>query len=371
MKKQMIGIVMIAILVLMIVGCENTYITSAKVYMQQKQYDKAIEMCETAISQSPSNPDAYFVLGKAHSEKGNYQQMHAAFDKSLEISPKNANDITYYRGKAYSDLFTKASQLSGNEKYDLAIEKYELATDILPKRHEAYMNLAVVYLQVENDSMAIETYKTAMTQIPDSLRIPYNLGLTYYNNGKYEDAAAAFNQVIEKSKDSSKLYFEALFNMANAHAMLKQEDKALEIYKKALEKDPDNTMILFNMARMFLLQEKFEEAIGVFEKVLVKEPDDYDANFTVGNAYLQINNKLIDEFNTNLNKLKKEEIKIHKDKMDVNFKKALPYFEKAVELKPENSSAWFYLGTVYVRLGETAKGTDAFAKSDELKAQGE
>ncbi|MBN2104865.1 tetratricopeptide repeat protein [bacterium] len=370
MKRQMLLMIMVAFIVLIMLGCENTYITSAKVYMQQRQYDKAIEMCETAISQSPSNPDAYFVLGKAYYEKGDHRQMNEAFKKSLEIDPKNANEIDYFRAQSYRDLFNSASQLSENQKYDEAAEKYELATEILPDRHEAYLNLAVTYLQAENDSMAIQTYLRALNEMPDSLRFAYNLGLTHYNNADYEQAVKAFSQVVEKSESSSKLYFESLFNMANAYAMLKQEDKALEIYEQALKNDPENTMILFNMGRMLLLQEKYEKAIEVLEKVLAVSPDDYDANFAIGTAYLQINNELIDIFNQKVDEMSKSEAKEHKEEMEMNFKKALPHFEKAVELKPDNSSAWQQLGTVYVRLGETKKGEEAFAKSDELRAQG-
>jgi len=370
MKKQMLLVVIVVFLVLITIGCENTYITSAKVYMQQKQYDKAIEMCETAISQTPSNPDAYFVLGKAHYQKGNHRQMNEAFKKSLEIDPKNANEIEYFRSQAYRDLFNRAAQLSENQKYEEAAEKYKLATDIIPERPEAYLNLAVTYLQADNDSMAVETYKAALKEMPDSLRFAYNLGLTHYNNGNYEQAIGAFNRVVEKSEASSELYFESLFNMANAYAMMKQEDKALEIYEQALKNDPENTMILFNMGRMLLIQESYEKAIEVLEKVLAKNPDDYDANFAIGTAYLQINNELIDIFNKKVDNMSESETKERREEMDVNFKKALPHFEKAVEMKPDNSSAWQQLGTVYVRLGETKKGEEAFAKSDELRAQG-
>ena len=368
--KKIVMTAVIGVVFLMLIGCENTYITSAKVYIQQQQYEKAVEMCQTAIAQTPDNPDAYFILGKSYSLMNKYREMEKAFKKSEELSPKNAQEINYHRSKAYKELFDSARQLSNNDKPEEAITKYELATEVLPKRYEAYMNLAVTYLQAEKDSMAVVTYKRAMVELPDSMRFAYNLGLTYYNNAEYEKSTESFNQVVEKVDSNSDLYFEALFNLANAYAMLKQEDRALDIYKQALEKDPENTMILFNMGRMLLFQEKYDEAIDIFKKVVEKSPDDYDANFTIGNAYLQINNKLIDEFNQVRDNLSESEAKLRKDEMDANFKLALPYFEKARDLNPENSNVWFYLGTVYVRLGDPEKGQEAFDKSDELKIQG-
>ena len=368
--KKILMTAIVGVIFLMLTGCENTYITSAKVYIQQQQYNKAVEICQTAIAQSPDNADAYFILGKAYSLMNKYKEMEDAFEKSEKLSPNNAQEISYLRNKAYKELFDSARQLANNDKPEEAIAKYELATEILPKRYEAYMNLAVTYLQADKDSMAIATYKRAMVEMPDSMRFAYNLALTYYNNAEYEKAAESFKEVVEKADTNSELYFDALFNMANSFAMLKQEDKALEIYNQALEKDPENTMILFNMARMLLLQEKYKDAIAIFKKVVEKTPDDYDANFAIGNAYLQINNKLIDEFNKVREKLSDSEAKAKKDEMDANFREALPYFEKARDINPENSNVWFYLGTVYVRLGDPVKGQEAFDKSDELKGEG-
>ena len=48
----------------------------------------------------------------------------------------------------------------------------------------------------------------------------------------------------------------------------------------------------------------------------------------LGNSYLLINNKLIDEFNDNLSKLSEKEIKARKAEMHANFQKALPCFFK-------------------------------------------
>jgi len=336
----------------------------------ENDFNKVIELCQEKISTKKSNSEVLFNIGCAFGYKGNYKRMKENFNASLKIDTRFNDKINFELEKYYIKHFNEATQYLDNGKYKKAIEMFNISIELLPKRYEAYLNLAVTYLQTDNDSMAIKTYNRALKEMPDNLRFAYNLGLTHYNNGNYKQAIEAFNLVVEKSEASSKLYFESLFNMANAYAMMKQEDKALEIYEQALKNDPENTMILFNMGRMLLIQESYEKAIEVLEKVLAKNPDDYDANFAIGTAYLQINNELIDIFNKKVDNMSESETKERREEMDVNFKKALPHFEKAVEMKPDNSSAWQQLGTVYVRLGETKKGEEAFAKSDELRAQG-
>ena len=104
MKKLLI-IAGLMLLVIMATGCQQTAVTSAKVYMQQSNYDKAIEQCKLAIQEIPNNPEAYFIMGEAYSAKRMYREMNEAFKKSLESSKKFELDIERTRDKNWRDLF--------------------------------------------------------------------------------------------------------------------------------------------------------------------------------------------------------------------------------------------------------------------------
>ena len=71
MKKQMwlsLTLLLALFVFALFTGCQDTYTTSAKVYMQQNNYDKAIEQCLLAIDQIPNNAEAYYVLGQAYGQ---------------------------------------------------------------------------------------------------------------------------------------------------------------------------------------------------------------------------------------------------------------------------------------------------------------
>jgi tetratricopeptide (TPR) repeat protein len=82
-KVYFLAIAVLLIGVIFYTGCQQTAITAAKVYMQQSNYDSAIEQCKAAIEQVPTDAEAYFVLGKAYGHKNMYQEMNEAFTQSM------------------------------------------------------------------------------------------------------------------------------------------------------------------------------------------------------------------------------------------------------------------------------------------------
>lgn len=325
--------------IILFTNCQQTAVTSAKVYMQQTNWDKAIEQCQLAIEQKPNDAEAYFILGKAYGMKKMYREMNGAFKKSLESSPKRAQEIQNLRETNWVELFNGGVALIKQDKLDEAVEKFNLAIEILPDRIDAYKNLAYTYSQMNNDSLSIQTYLSAISIDSTDLELKNFLGILYYRNKKYEKAINILSEVIAKADPGSKEYSEALYHLAYSYDMLGQPEKALEAYNKALEAVPDDKDIMFNLGRLYFMMDNFEKAIENFQKVIKVDSSDFEAHLNTGNAYLQLE----------------------------KFKEAVPYFERATELKPDNANAWNNLGVAYVRAGMVEEGTAAFNKAEELR----
>jgi len=56
-----------------------------------------------------------------------------------------------------------------------------------------------------------------------------------------------------------------------------------------------------------------------------------------------------------------------KARANENYEKAIPYLEKATELRPDDASLWTNLGVAYINLGIKEKGEAAFKKAEEIK----
>ena len=320
-------------------SCQQTAVTSAKVYMQQSNWDKAIEQCKLAIEEIPENPEAYFVLGQAYGQKDMYREMNEAFKKSLEYSEQYAAEIERHRDKYWRDIFNAGVAAIRQNKLDRAEEQYKLATEVLPDRVGAYKNLAYTYIQMGNDSLAVQTYVKVIELDPKDMESKNALGQLYYKTKDFDKAIETLKEVIDQADPKSKEYSQALYNLAISYDFIGQSDKALQAYHNALEANPGDKDLLFNLGRLHFMQKNYEKAIESFQQVLETDPDDFDANQNTGNAYLQLE----------------------------KYNDAIPYFEKATQIKPDSFNAWNNLGVAYVRAGMAEKGQEAFAKAEALK----
>ena len=68
-----------------------------------------------------------------------------------------------------------------------------------------------------------------------------------------------------------------------------------------------------------------------------------------------------------LAKVPAKEIEAKKKQETEFYKQAVPYLEKASELKPDDASVWNNLGVAYVNIGEEKKGKEAFDRSEALQ----
>lgn len=373
MKKAIAGLLIVLMLgSILFISCVGpAEITSAKMYIQQSNYDKAIEQAKLAIKNQPNNAEAHFVLGQAYGHKKMFHEMNDAFKKSLEQSQKFAAEIDQHRLKYWIESFNSGVNAIKQDKVDDAIEKFQIATELRPEKIDAYKNLAFAYTQNDQDSMAIETYLYALENNPDDLEVRYYLGALYYQTEKYKEAVKILQEVLDKADPQSQIFTDALANIAYAYDLLGESDKAIETYKTALELAPDDKDLIFNMGRLYSIQDRYEEAIASFRKVLELDPEDFESNLNIGNSYItladSISNdaKKVDEKG---NPIYSEKEAAEREKMaEKQFDNAIAYLEKAIEIRPDNVNAWTLLGIAYVRIGNAEKGQEAFDKAEELK----
>jgi tetratricopeptide (TPR) repeat protein len=373
MKKAIAGLIIVlmlgSILFIRCVGQAET--TSAKMYIQQSNYDKAIEQATLAVEKQPNNPEAYFVLGQAYGHKKMFREMNDAFKKSLEQSEKYAADIDQHLLKYWIDVFNSGVNAIKQDKIDDAIEKFQIATELRPEKIDAYKNLAFAYTQNDQDSMAIEVYLYALKNNPEDLEVKYYLGALYYQAEKYDKSIEILQEVLDKADPNTQIYTDALTNIAYAYDLLGDSDKAIETYKTALEQTPDDKDLIFNMGRLYSIQDKYEDAIASFKKVLELDPQDFESNLNIGNSYISLADSIANDakkVDERGNSIYSEEEITEKEKLaETHFENAITYLEKAIELQPDNVNAWTLLGIAYVRSGNAEKGQEAFDKAEELK----
>ena len=86
---------------------------------------------------------------------------------------------------------------------------------------------------------ALERYNDLNQKYPDDAKVQYNLANSYYEKGKYPEAANHFLGASLKNEDPA-LNQQALFNLGNSYYRQGKLEEAVAAYQKVLELDPND-----------------------------------------------------------------------------------------------------------------------------------
>ena len=95
-SKLFITLILLAGLAVTGFECASTELTSAKLYIQQKNYTRAMESLQREVEKNPQSDEGYYLLGYVSGELGNFDTLVYAFNKSLAISKQFEKDIQEY-----------------------------------------------------------------------------------------------------------------------------------------------------------------------------------------------------------------------------------------------------------------------------------
>jgi len=332
--------------------CESPQLKGAMIYIQQSNWDRAKDLLLEAVDVNPKDAKAHYWLGRCYGQDAEYVKMNQHFVETKQISPVFNKDIedalSYYYQQHYNrgiNSFNSAMKREGEDKEKLlnqTIEELKIALMIIDDDINSLVGLGTAYLQVKNETEAIENLEKAIEIDPNNTRALSNLGLFYSNradqnnsNDDYSKGVEYFEKIVEIDPGNVSI----IQRLAYSYDKLGETEKALGAYDKAIEAFPENPDLYFNKAATIYKLGKNEEAIQLFNKVIEMNPEDYDALTNVGQIYIE----------------------------QENFEQARPVFEKATQVKPDGKNAWDGLVVVYTRLGLVDEANKALEKSKELE----
>ncbi len=152
-------------------------------------------------------------------------------------------------------------------------------------------------LMDENDTLtAIEAYRRAIEIDPDLPEAHFKLGIAYsLVEMQMEQEGRVSETVDAKGKAGSE----------------KQFEKAVESYKKWLDKNPDDDVAHYNLGRTYNKLHKDEEASKEFKQAVRLKPDDTEYQTELGSSLIRL----------------------------AQYHEAIPPLKKAIELDPGNERA--------------------------------
>jgi cytochrome c-type biogenesis protein CcmH/NrfG len=106
--------------------CGSAELTSARLYLQQKEYARAEESLIREVQKNPSHEDAWFLLGQVRLEMKKYIEANQAYDKALALSDVHKKEIQQNKLALWSQFYKEGIDLynegmDDNTKYHTAL----------------------------------------------------------------------------------------------------------------------------------------------------------------------------------------------------------------------------------------------------------
>jgi Flp pilus assembly protein TadD len=198
----------------------------------------------------------------------------------------------------------RAMELHKTGRLEEAVARYRRLLDYYPDHPDVNHFLGMAEYQRGNLDAAVELIKKAIALQPGTALFHGNLGRIQLNRGEYADAAARFRRAFELSPDDAELphllgralrldgdaeaalphlqhacelrpdSVRVLLDFAEALAGTRQNARAAELFRRVLEREPENTDALRSLAHSLRTLNRSDEAIACLDSALALQQTD-------------------------------------------------------------------------------------------------
>ncbi len=215
------------------------------------------------------------------------------------------------------------------------------------------------------------TIQEAQAFNPDSTSVRLAAGFLNETEGKYEQALNDYRRVRELEPRN----VDALLRMGRDYATIGLSEQALDSYRKAVALDPGYYEPHLWLGAFYYKRGTYAEAVNEFREATRLAPGLFDAYINLGAVldYLGRDEEAEQALRTAL-KLKETGRALNSLGAILAFQNrdldAVPYYQRAVQMEPNNYLYWLNLGDCHRRMGKRNDATAAYVRAKEL-VQGE
>jgi tetratricopeptide (TPR) repeat protein len=367
----------------------------------------AIECYKKALSTDPRNKWTHYYMGLAYEQTGNLQGAHMQLKTCLNndynfIEARNELGIVFRKMDDIEGAqreFTECIKINPRypfpyyhlgtilqQKGDLphAIDAYETACRLKPDFWEAQRDLGLAIFERaktgEGSSMseALEKLQIAAKLVPDNPMIQYHIGEIYANDGKLDEAEAAFRKTLMLDPRHAAAHWE----LARLRYYRGDLDRCLTETREALKIQPtytesrkypkvDPVVMKITIAACLETKGKLIDAVEAWKEV---------AQMVQRNEFALVKiNELETFLRKEAKKKKKKPLTYDPEEIDALVAKGIGQYEdgdlegakasfqRAIELNPQSFEALQNLGAVQEAQGDLNSAMATFQKALAVK----
>jgi len=256
----------------------QVYVTLGMIQTGTGEYDQAIRNLQKALLLDPLNADAYRGLANAYGKIGKLKEAESTYRNAIAVRPN------YWA--AHNDLGAFYFRLG---HYDEANKEFQTVVQLTPDNARGYSSLGAVAYEQKRYDAAEKMYEKSVALKPTQTAYA-NLGVLYFTQGRYQDAAHWF----ELATQMNDLDSQSWHNLAAAYQWSDRPTEAMAAFQRTAElaevqlrTNPRDTSVLINLADAYSMLDQKQRARELLDRALALAPTDISEIFQIAVVYEQ------------------------------------------------------------------------------------
>ncbi|HSE21312.1 MAG TPA: tetratricopeptide repeat protein [Pyrinomonadaceae bacterium] len=238
-----------------------------------RKYIDAIEPLKKVSTSHPDDVDDLYLLGNTYLMAGRYDDAIKTLNRVLVLQPSHEEARERLRvASARKNLLPTVDDLKRRVLED------PLNASLRAELGQTYNSLAM-------NAEAEQEYLKAVELDPKNSDFHGRLCVNYSEWDKFDKAVECYKEAVKK--DANHVYYMSLGDVYQNQGKL---DEAIAAYQKSLEKKPTFTFSLYKLAYAYMKKGEPQNAIEPLRKMLAVEPNNTFGNHALGIAYAQTGN---------------------------------------------------------------------------------
>ncbi|MFW9824752.1 MAG: tetratricopeptide repeat protein [Candidatus Thorarchaeota archaeon] len=315
------------------------------IYLDERQYNKAIKSYDKAFELNPYNAGAIYNKGATLFKQGKLTEALPCYTEAVRINPSN-QQLRDGRNILLNQIVMK----------NMNAQKVKKFKNLSEKIHNAMVQ-AIKFQQNGQLRRALDILENVLSE-NKNFDSALSLKATILKSmGQFKEAIRIANQVLESKPKDRDLLIDLYEIKGISLKNLRLYDEALQCYDKVINLNPELTAPYTNKGNVYMELDRLEESIEMHQKAIDINPIDelgwnnlgvvhnlmnnFDDALKGFNEALRLNNRFYQSYWGKGMLLKKLG----------RFEESVEALDKTLAIEEANPSAWYHRGSSLFYLG--------------------
>ncbi len=249
------------------------YLEKGKVYLAEKNYDKAKIEFKNVLQIDPKTAEAFYHLGEIEEQSQNWSKAFGSYKKASELDPDligpKVSLARLYMAQASALRAAKNEEGAANA-FGLAQEQIKEVLSREPDNPEALTLEATLWASDGDMEKAARQLEKLFEKDPGLQSAAVLLAGIYEREARVDEAEAVLLKAVESNKDSIRLKT----RLSQFYGRHEQNDKAEEILRSVVRENPDELSHRLTLASFLSQTDQLDKAEQVAREAIAGDPDD-------------------------------------------------------------------------------------------------